>query len=104
MARAEVTEVKEGRIFVSVISPPINDADIVIEFHRRSQRDEPLTVHFVVLTREEFKRLLDDWNAFDFAVPRCQHPNPGLDCECGGKLHRQNSPGGAIMICDRCGQ
>lgn len=30
--------------------------------------------------------------------------NPGLDCECGGKLHRTERPGGALMICDRCGR
>lgn len=32
------------------------------------------------------------------------HPNPGLDCECGGKLRRTQAPGGAIMVCDRCGE
>jgi hypothetical protein len=30
--------------------------------------------------------------------------NPGLDCECGGKLHRTPYPSGALMVCDRCGK
>ena len=32
------------------------------------------------------------------------NPNPNLECECGGKLHRTPRPGGAVMICDKCGQ
>lgn len=65
---AEVTQVKNGRIFVSVIRPPIDDADIVIELHRSEKANEqarPTDVRFMVLTREEFRILLDDWIAFD---------------------------------------
>lgn len=41
-----------------------------------------------------------------FAHEYCEAPdgNPNLDCECGGKLHRTPAPGGAVMICDRCGR
>jgi hypothetical protein len=32
------------------------------------------------------------------------HPNPNLDCECGGKLHPRIVDKISCMVCDRCGQ
>jgi hypothetical protein len=64
MARAEVTHVQEGRIFVGIIAPPINEADIVIELHRDQTATRPADVRFMILSREEFRQLLSDWTAF----------------------------------------
>lgn len=69
MARAEVTNVTDGRIFVGVIKP-INGADIVIELHRDERENRPADVRFMVLSREEFRGLIEDWTAFERDLKR----------------------------------
>lgn len=64
MARAEVTHVQEGRIFVGIIQP-LDGKDIVIELHRDEQKVRPTDVRFMVLSRAEFRQLLEDWAAFE---------------------------------------
>ena len=69
MARAEVTHVKEGRIFVGLIEP-LDGKDVVIELHRDEQKVRPTDVRFMVLSREEFRQLLADWAAFEKDLKR----------------------------------
>jgi ferredoxin-fold anticodon binding domain-containing protein len=64
MARAEVTHVKEGRIFVGIIQP-LEDRDVVIELHRDEQKSRPTDVRFMILSREEFRQVIADWTEFD---------------------------------------
>jgi ferredoxin-fold anticodon binding domain-containing protein len=64
MSRAEITHVKEGRVFVGVIQP-LEDRDIVIELHRDEQKNRPADVRFMILSRDEFRQLLTDWTEFN---------------------------------------
>jgi hypothetical protein len=69
MARARITEMKEGRVIFAKISPPMNGSDLVLEVHQY-ERERPLIrqVLFLVISREEFSALAKDMREFETEI------------------------------------